>query len=113
MPCAQWRDRFNDLGVAIASTIPGARSLPAPPLMSALAVEFDIQDGVDTVIDYYRSQDALGHEGDVITFCKSGQLSALNWFYASELASIDNVRLYPESIMGWRRDYGVFGLGES
>lgn len=105
-------NRLDNLGQALATTIPGARNLPAPPLMSALAAEFDIEDGVSTVIDYYATKGAIGHEGDVITFCKSGQLSALNWFYASELASIENVRLYPESLIGWKQSFGVLGPGE-
>ncbi|MEM6386189.1 MAG: rhodanese-like domain-containing protein [Pseudomonadota bacterium] len=105
-------NKLDSLGKAIATTIPGARNLPAPPLMSALSVEFDIQDGVETVIDHYRGKDALGHEGDIITFCHSGTMSALNWFYASELASIENVRLYPESLVGWNQSFGVLAVGE-
>lgn len=105
-------NQLDSLGKAIATTIPGARSLPAPPLMSALSVEYDIQDGVETVIDYYRTKDALDQSGDIITFCKSGQLSALNWFYASELASIKNVRLYPESLIGWQKSIGLLAVGE-
>lgn len=104
---------LNDLGIAIETTIPGAKSLPTPPLMAALEVEFNIEDGVDTVIEYYRARGALDQPGDVIVFCKSGQMSALNWFYASELASIENVRLYPESLIGWGQSFGVLAVGET
>ena len=34
-------------------------------------------------------------------------LGALNWFYASEVAGIENVKLYPESVTGWLADGGV------
>lgn len=79
--------------------------------MKALSVKFDIEDGVDTVIAHYKSKDAIGIEGNVITFCKSGQMSALNWYYASELASIPNVKLYPESLIGWKQSYGLIAVG--
>ncbi len=106
-------NRISELGEAIASTIPGARNLPAGTLMQSLAGEFVIEDGVDTVISHYRETNALGSGKDIIVFCHSGQLSALNWFYASELASIDDVKLYPESITGWTQSFGVLATGEA
>jgi thiosulfate/3-mercaptopyruvate sulfurtransferase len=106
-------NRVDSLGKVIANTIPTATNLPAPQLMAALSEDFDVRDGVDAIVDAYRSKDALDVKGSVITFCKSGQLSALNWFYASELASIPNVRLYPESLTGWKQTVGVLGVGKS
>ncbi len=103
--------KVDKLGEAIATTIPGARSLPAQPIMKALTGTFDVEDGVETVIDFYRDAGALGSSGDVVAFCHTGELAALNWFYASELAGIQNVKLYPESLKGWARDVGVFGPG--
>jgi len=43
----------------------------------------------------YADDDAL------ISFCNTGHWAATNWFALSELAGIDNVRLYPESMVGW------------
>jgi len=37
----------------------------------------------------------------LISFCNTGHWAATNWFALSELASIDNVKLYPESLVGW------------
>lgn len=37
------------------------------------------------------------------SFCDTGRLSATNWFVLSELAGIDGVKLYPESMVGWTR----------
>lgn len=37
----------------------------------------------------------------LISFCNTGHWAATNWFALSELAGIDNVRLYPESMVGW------------
>lgn len=47
----------------------------------------------------------------VISVCQNGELSALSWFYASEIAGIDNVKYYPDALQGWKADGGVtFGL---
>jgi len=43
----------------------------------------------------YTDDDAL------ISFCNTGHWAATNWFALSELAGIENVRLYPESMVGW------------
>lgn len=94
-------ERFDNLGRALATTLPTARSLPAPPLLAALRGEVNVEDGVQTVLETFRAIDADGRNGDVVTFCHVGELGALNWFYASELGGIQNVKLYPESINGW------------
>ena len=46
---------------------------------------------------------ASGYTDDagLISFCNTGHWAATNWFALSELAGIDNVRLYPESMVGW------------
>ncbi|SLN69731.1 Putative thiosulfate sulfurtransferase precursor [Roseivivax jejudonensis] len=38
---------------------------------------------------------------NLISFCNTGHWAATNWFALSELAGIDNVKLYPESMVGW------------
>lgn len=47
--------------------------------------------------------EAAGYgDGDaLISFCNTGHWAATNWFALSELAGIENVRLYPESMVGW------------
>ncbi len=37
----------------------------------------------------------------LISFCNTGHWAATNWFALSELSGIDNVKLYPESMVGW------------
>ncbi len=47
---------------------------------------------------------AAGYADDaLISFCNTGHWAATNWFALSELAGIDNVRLYPESMVGWSK----------
>jgi len=47
--------------------------------------------------------EAEGYAGDetLISFCNTGHWAATNWFALSELAEIENVKLYPESMVGW------------
>lgn len=47
----------------------------------------------------------------LISICQTGELSALSWFYASEIVGIENVHYYPDAIQGWKSDGGImFGL---
>lgn len=45
----------------------------------------------------------IGSSLTLASFCDTGRLSATNWFVLSELAGVENVRLYPESMVGWTR----------
>ncbi|WP_319411455.1 rhodanese-like domain-containing protein [uncultured Cohaesibacter sp.] len=38
---------------------------------------------------------------ELVSFCNTGHWAATNWFALSELAGLDNVKLYPESLVGY------------
>ncbi|MEM7500035.1 MAG: rhodanese-like domain-containing protein [Pseudomonadota bacterium] len=38
----------------------------------------------------------------VVSFCNTGHWAASNWFALSEIAGIEDVKLYPESMVGWQ-----------
>jgi thiosulfate/3-mercaptopyruvate sulfurtransferase len=40
-------------------------------------------------------------EETLISFCNTGHWASTNWFALSELAELENVKLYPESMVGW------------
>lgn len=40
---------------------------------------------------------------EIVSFCNTGHWAATNWFVLSEIAGIEGVRLYPESLVGWTR----------
>lgn len=44
---------------------------------------------------------ALTAGREVVSFCNTGHWAATNWFVLSELAGIESVKLYPESMVGW------------
>ena len=40
----------------------------------------------------------------IVSFCNTGHWAATNWFVLSEIAGIKDVRMYPESLVGWTRN---------
>ncbi|MEM8691949.1 MAG: rhodanese-like domain-containing protein [Pseudomonadota bacterium] len=94
-------ERFDKLGAAIATTLPSAESAPVEPLLTFLSGRVEAEDGVNAIKAFFYEYGPAGASGPIISFCSSGELGALSWFYASELAGLDNVRLYPESVKGW------------
>ncbi len=48
-----------------------------------------------------RALAAAAGGAPLVSFCNTGHWAATNWFVASELAGIADVRLFPESMVGW------------
>jgi len=55
----------------------------------------------EEMISTVREIAAEKGDAPLVSFCNTGHWAATNWFAASELAGIENVRLYPESMVGW------------
>jgi thiosulfate/3-mercaptopyruvate sulfurtransferase len=36
-----------------------------------------------------------------VSFCNTGHMASINWFVMSEVAGMENVKLYAESIVEW------------
>ena len=58
------------------------------------------------LIDAGRAQSLAAQAGyaggeQLVSFCNTGHWAATNWFALSELAGVENVKLYPESMVGW------------
>lgn len=47
------------------------------------------------------SENGYGANEELVSFCNTGHWAATNWFALSELAGIEDVKLYPESMVGW------------
>lgn len=43
---------------------------------------------------------------EIVSFCNTGHWAATNWFVLSEIAGIEGVKLYAESIVGWSQAIG-------
>ncbi|MGJ3261626.1 MAG: sulfurtransferase [Salinarimonas sp.] len=49
----------------------------------------------------------LADGATLVSFCNTGHWAATNWFALSELAGIEGVRLYPESMVEWTQAGGA------
>jgi thiosulfate/3-mercaptopyruvate sulfurtransferase len=47
------------------------------------------------------AKQGFGADDRLVSFCNTGHWAATNWFALSELAGIEGVRMYPESMVGW------------
>lgn len=62
--------------------------------------------GGPVIVDAEAARDLAAQQGftgesEIVSFCNTGHWAATNWFALSELAGIENVKLYPESMVGW------------
>ncbi|PWR00964.1 sulfurtransferase [Meridianimarinicoccus roseus] len=63
-------------------------------------------DGGPAIVDADAARALAAEKGytsetEIVSFCNTGHWAATNWFALSELAGIENVKLYPESMVGW------------
>ncbi|WP_372424665.1 sulfurtransferase [Salinarimonas chemoclinalis] len=63
-------------------------------------------DGGPLVVDAERARAiarsaGLADGATLVSFCNTGHWAATNWFALSELAGIEGVKLYPESVVEW------------
>ena len=81
-------------------TLPGAVSISGPAAFSTYkAAASDV-----SVLERLKGSDVNWETDPIVNFCDTGEIGALNWFYASELSGIKNVKLYPESSHGWKQE---------
>lgn len=82
-------------------TLPGAESV-------SHAVWFDdptrVMDGAGAA-DVARRL-GIGQQDEVVAFCNTGHWAATEWFALSELAGVEDVKLYPDSMVGWSQTGG-------
>lgn len=56
-----------------------------------------------SVLAMLRAKGIEPDGADIVSFCNTGHWAATNWFVLSEIAGIEGVKLYPESLVGWTR----------
>jgi thiosulfate/3-mercaptopyruvate sulfurtransferase len=52
-------------------------------------------------VERARALAAKADGAPIVSFCNTGHWAATNWFALSEIAGVENVKLYPESVVGW------------
>lgn len=79
------------------TTLPGALNGPIDQTHAALGAA----PRPWAILSMMKGQRVNWQNVPVVSFCSTGELGALSWFYASEVSGIEDVKLYPESIKGW------------
>ena len=104
-----WRGETKHPAAARAGTLPGARDLPHSTWFEGAATEVS---PADRIAELAREMAPAEGAGEVVSFCNTGHWAATNWFALSELAGLDDVKLYPESMVGWTREGGEAVAGQ-
>ncbi|MEM9811713.1 MAG: rhodanese-like domain-containing protein [Pseudomonadota bacterium] len=99
----------DSVGRFLNTTLRRAETRPVGPLHS-IATADDV--GVEVLLSL-KEQDIDWQRAPVISFCNTGELAALTWYYASEVSGLENVKLYPESTIGWVQAGGALVPPES
>lgn len=76
-------------------TLPGARNLEYTRFFQPGATA--INDGQD--VDRLLAELGIERDRPIVSFCNTGHWAATNWFALSELGGIENVKLYPGSMV--------------
>lgn len=100
-------NRFDSQGRAIPTTLPGAQNAPVANLATQISSAHSIEGGARAVLAHLKAHRAASVP--IVTFSSTGELAALNWFFASQVAGLADVRVYPEGVRGWKaRDGKLF-----
>ncbi len=85
-------------------TLPGAENYAYSSFFSKGSA------AMSEIADAPSLRDTLGIKGgeDVVSFCNTGHWAATNWFALSEVAGVENVKLYPGSMVEYAStDYAM------
>ncbi|MEJ6401883.1 sulfurtransferase [Yoonia sp. 2307UL14-13] len=96
------------------TSMPMAQYIPASFFSNYLSVERLSERSQDAFRADLRDRGIDFDTGMLISICQTGELSALSWFYASEIVGLSNVRYYPDALQGWQSDGGrMYGMKTS
>lgn len=82
-------------------TLPGSENVPHTVWFPNGARVMDAPAAADVAAKL-----GIGQQDDVVAFCNTGHWAATEWFALSELAGIEDVKLYPDSMVGWSQSGG-------
>ena len=94
-----WSGLKQHPAAASAGTLPGSGYLPHSSFFSDGAPQMSGADSVQAII----AQAGLSGQssGPIVSFCNTGHWAATSWFALSEVAGVEGVKLYPESMVGY------------
>lgn len=84
----------------VGGTIAGAKNLPFQQWFNTNDTRVRPAEEIRLLV---REQQ-LDQAEETLSFCNTGHWAATNWFVLSELAGLDNMRLYPGSMAEWTQN---------
>src|SRR5699024_2242640 len=96
-PALFFQGRMKAPTASTPGTIAGAENLP----FQQWFVEGETLVLPASDIKALVAEQGLDQAQETLSFCNTGHWAATNWFVLSELAELDNVRLYPASLAEW------------
>ena len=103
-PASFWKGDKKHRAATAAGTLEGSLNITHDTWFSGSKTE--IVTG-PRVMEMARAAGYVPGETELVSFCNTGHWAATNWFALSELAGINGVKLYPESMVGWTRGGGA------
>ncbi|MEM9138486.1 MAG: rhodanese-like domain-containing protein [Pseudomonadota bacterium] len=97
-PAEFWKGEKKHKAAQQAGTLEGALNITHSTWFQGSKTE------IVTGPDVLRLAQEAGYkpgQTELVSFCNTGHWAATNWFALSELAGIEGVKLYPESLVGW------------
>lgn len=96
-PEAFWKGETRHAAAARPGTIPQSRYFTHDRWFGASEPSQIAPD----LVRQLAAENGFGPGDRLVSFCNTGHWAATNWFALSELAGIEGVQLYPESVVGW------------
>ena len=102
-PLPFWEGKKKHPAAKRAGTLEGALQITHDSWFPGSKTEVT---AADRVLEIAKSAGYQPDGKELVSFCNTGHWAATNWFAMSELAGIDGVKLYPESMVGWANSGG-------
>ena len=103
-PAAFWEGRAKHPAARRAGTLEGALNITHESWFPGSNSELT---AADRVLEIARAAGYVDDGKELVSFCNTGHWAATNWFALSELAGLEGVKLYPESMVGWANSGGA------
>ena len=103
-PAAFWEGRAKHPAARRAGTLEGALNITHESWFPGSKSELT---AADRVLEIARAAGYVADGRELVSFCNTGHWAATNWFALSELAGLEGVKLYPESMVGWANSGGA------
>lgn len=95
-PEAFWKGESSHAAMSRPGTLPQSRYFEHSGWFGAGAATID-----PASVQVLAEAEGFTEADQLVSFCNTGHWAATNWFALSELAGVENVKLYPESMVGW------------